>query len=204
MAYTRNWDNTSPAGGSQLSAGDDAIRAMKVDLDERLSSVFEDIDVDPLALKSTAVGSIGAATGKQIILGPHEFAPAQDDDNIAWGADYVTFDNGPNVVMRAPVILPIGVTITLIELLADKSTATQISAVLRGKGFTGTPAAAADKHSAIVRTAAGVGIDSSGALTIAVVADEMLFMEVTGAIGGNARLYGVRITYDASSAAETL
>lgn len=204
MAYTRTWDSTTPTATSQLSAGDDAIRALKVDVEERLSSLVDDIDDDPLALKSTAVGSIGAKTGKQIIIGPHAFTPVADDDNTSWQAAYVQIDDGPNVTLRAPVILPIGAVITKVELLADKNTANQVTGVLRGAGFSATPSAPADKHTALTRTAAGAGIETSGTLSIDVVADELLFVEVAGDTAGNARVYGVRITYDVSNATETL
>lgn len=204
MAFTRTWDSTTPTATSQLSSGDDAIRALKVDVEERLSSLVVDIDADPLELSEDAVGSIGAKTGKQIIIGPHSFQAVDDDDNVSWQAQYVQLDDGPNVTVRAPVILPIGVTITKVELLGDKNTANQISCVLKGAGFSAAPSAPAAKHTALTRTAAGAGIETSGTLSIAVVADELLFVEVAGDTNGNARLYGVRLTYDAGDATETL
>lgn len=204
MAYTRTWDSTTPTATSQLSAGDDAIRALKVDLEERLSSIVDDIDADPMVLAETAVGSIGAKTGKAIIIGPHAFSPVADDDNVSWQAQYVQLDDGPNVTVRAPLLLPIGAVITKVELLGDKNTANQITCVVRGAGFSASPSAPADKHTALTRTAAGAGIETSGTLSIAVVADELLFIEVAGDTNGNARLYGVRITYDVSDATETL
>jgi len=204
MAYTRTWDSTTPTATSQLSAGDDAIRALKVDIEERLSALLEDIDADPPSLQSDIVGTIGSKTGKQIIIGPHAFVPVADDDNTSWEAAYVAIDDGPNFTIRASVVLPIGVTVTKIEMLGDKNTADGITCVLKGAGFSAAPSAPANKHTALSRTAAGVGIEATGTLAIAVVADELLFLEVAGDVNGNARLYGVRITYDASDATETL
>lgn len=204
MAFTRDWDSTTPTATSQLSAGDDAIRALKVDIEERLSSIVEDIDADPMVLSEDAVGSIGAKTGKAIIIGPHAFMPVDDDDNVSWQAQYVQLDDGPNVTIRAPLLLPIGAVITKVELLGDKNTADQITCVVKGAGFSSSPSAPTSKHTALTRTAAGAGIETSGTLSIDVIADELLFIEVAGDTNGNARLYGVRITYDVSDATETL
>jgi len=55
VAYTRDYDVTTPADGDLLSSGDDAIRDFKVDVEERLLSVYKDIDVDPLEPKDASI-----------------------------------------------------------------------------------------------------------------------------------------------------
>lgn len=66
MAHTRTWDNTTPTGGSNLSAGDDAIRNFKVDTDERMQVDHEwatDTTVDG---RHTKVTMLQAAAPTQI------------------------------------------------------------------------------------------------------------------------------------------
>ena len=50
MAHTRNWDNTDPADTDEAKYGAQEMREFKTDVEERLESVFDDIDDDPLEL----------------------------------------------------------------------------------------------------------------------------------------------------------
>src|SRR3990167_10855283 len=51
MAYTQNIDEATPAGSAAANTADDELRAVKRDFKERLESVFEDVDNDPLQMK---------------------------------------------------------------------------------------------------------------------------------------------------------
>jgi len=62
-------DETKPAGGDERRFGDDVIRQHIRAIRQRLSSVFVDIDVDPMVAKpgiipGTAIADLGVATGK--------------------------------------------------------------------------------------------------------------------------------------------
>ena len=58
MAHTRNWDNADPADTDAASAGAQEIREFKEDVGERVESVFNDIDDDPMVLKTGYVPNV--------------------------------------------------------------------------------------------------------------------------------------------------
>src|SRR5688572_18597369 len=68
MAYTNTWAEDIPAGTEQAKTIDNHIRQARLDVGERLASVFEDLDADPMVLKSSAFPAGGAA-GKLNIFG---------------------------------------------------------------------------------------------------------------------------------------
>lgn len=207
MAYTRNWDNTSPAGSAQISGGDNAIRAMKEDIDERLSSVFEDIDADPLVLKSTVVGSIGAGTKKMVISGGF-FQPSADEDDTSYQGRSMVSDNSGDRQLFAPVLLPVGAMITEVEVLWDKRTLSGVQCTLRVVDFD-TALGEADVVQ-IINTTAGVQLTPTGGMApYEVLADTYLYIVTEPTTAGlldadRYTLYGVRITYTVDSVAETL
>lgn len=57
MAYADPLDETAPAGNTKAKLGDDAIRTHIRAIRQRLSSIFVDIDADPLVLKPGVINS---------------------------------------------------------------------------------------------------------------------------------------------------
>lgn len=49
MAYTRVWDDTTPTGSEQAKTIDDLIRNLKVDIQERLNTIFNMTDANFVA-----------------------------------------------------------------------------------------------------------------------------------------------------------
>lgn len=207
MAYTRNWDIASPAGSAQISGGDDAIRAMKEDIEERIESIFEDIDADPLEFKPSVIGAIGSKTGKTMIIPSTAFVAEEDEDDYTYFDQYMQSDNSGSRVLKAPLILPPGVIITEIEYLWNRDGALAGQrGELYGMDFdTGVALNAA--ISTTEETNAGIQLTSSGAMSHEVDPDRVYFirLEPTSIIsGGRLIIYGVRVTYDCGDATETL
>jgi hypothetical protein len=208
MAYTRNWDNTTPAGSSQVSAGDDSIRSMKEDISQRLLSVFVGIDADPLVLKPDVVGSIGAATKKMIVPGV-AFQPSENGtDDVTYQGMSMVSDNSGDRQVFAPLILPPGTVITLVELLSDKRTLAGIECSVIKAPFSVVPVETT-AVGPITNTTAGIQLTSSGAVAYDVTDADYLHIMVVPTTAGllgvdRFTLYAVRITYQATSALETL
>lgn len=81
MAYTNPAiDLTSPADTDLASHGDDEIRAIKRDLKERLETFFEDIDADPLVMKT----SVNGTTLKSGLIAAR---PNPPDSTFYWATD---------------------------------------------------------------------------------------------------------------------
>ena len=68
MAHTRNWDNTDPANTDEAKYGAQEIREFKEDVKERLETLVEDIDDDPLGLAIPEVGADLAAVANKVRL----------------------------------------------------------------------------------------------------------------------------------------
>lgn len=58
MAYTNAWSNAIPAGSVAANFIDDHIRQLRLDIDERLATIVNDIDADPLTLKTNIVDKL--------------------------------------------------------------------------------------------------------------------------------------------------
>ena len=189
MAYTRNLDDTIPLGSAQVSGGDDALRALAKDLKERLTSTFVDPNADPMVIKST---SLPATTGGILIIPGTALQPHFDDDDIEYHEDYWRSDNNANFYATAGFWLPAGYKITLIEVLGDKAAAANFDTKLWIVDFTtGVPTLV----TTVNRSAAGIGISASGALSQNTGNDKFFNIQVVATGGGNFRVYGFRITY---------
>lgn len=70
MAFSHTIDPTAPSGGSLLSNGDDAVRELAAAVLERLTSAFQDPDVDPMLVKNGSISKdqLSTATNLRSIL----------------------------------------------------------------------------------------------------------------------------------------
>jgi len=208
MPYTNAvFDPAAPVGSSQLSAGDNAIRAAKLDIKERMETLVEDFDANPLALIAGLVGTIGAVAGKKMLIASDAFVPEEDQDDWTYFNDYVQTDDSGTRVLKAPVILPPGAIITEIEYLWTRDGAlTGQYGVLCATDF--DVATAFNELFFVEEAGAGVKLTSTGATSI-LIEDNKLYKIlvrplVAGALIGRVQLFGVRITYDTPSAEVTL
>lgn len=203
MAYTNAvFDPSVPAGASQLSGGDDTIRAAKLDLKERLETFFVDVDDDPLVVQSTILDTIGAKNGKKMLIAGIAF---EDATGLGILNDLFYQSNG-NPVRDCFFTLTLapGTVIKTIEALWDKNGNGGCQLDLLSTAFdTGV---AQTTPVTLLETAAGIKLTSSGVITVNVLDTTYLVLRarVTGAVGGQAlHLYAVRVTYDAATT-ETL
>lgn len=82
MAYSNSVDPTKPADGNYLREGDDRIRETRAGFIERLETVFQDINIDPLALRAGIVTNTAladdAVTGAKIAASAVNTSEIQD------------------------------------------------------------------------------------------------------------------------------
>lgn len=208
MAYTRNWDSTAPAGSGQVSAGDDSIRAMKEDLQERLESIFTDIDVDPLTLLPAVMAGAGAQVGRVLLFGPHGFEAVNDNDDTRHNTESFEF-NASGLTGVGSIRLPHGATIQKIEAVMDKGVCANVTFELVKVAYL---TAAQTIIDTVVRAAAGLGLSAGVILNppgIGEVVDINTYHYVGRFTAGafvpplqGPRLYAVRITVDLDSTLE--
>lgn len=197
MAFTRNWNNATPPGTRAAKEIDDAIREFKVDVNDRIATLLDPtttIDTDPLVLKPAITG---AAVARTLVFPPSLCQPGLDDDDVRYDATgYFEGDNNiGHLVSFMPIIIPVGYTIKLFEFYADKLTGASITGRLLSI-LIGTGAVGGLDSGDVVRSTAGVGVGTSGALAYTTLNSEAYFVRFTGINGSRYRIYGARITYD--------
>lgn len=196
MPYTRAWNNATPPGTRAAKEIDDAIREFKVDVDERLETLIDPtttIDDDPLVLKP---GITGTVTGRKMVYPPYLVQPINDDDDVSYADGYFQGDNNTgHLTAYMPITIPVGYVITLFEFYADKIAGASVTGRLLSRLLATGGAGTLDSGD-IVRSAAGVGVASSAALSHTVLDTEACFVKFTGVNGSRYRIYGVVITYD--------
>ena len=209
MAYTDTWDaafNAAPAGGAQVSGGDDQIRQDKLAVYQRLLTLVNDINADPLTLKTAAMGTIGAITGRKLGFGPHLFESRNDEDDTDHQDAYIGM-NTSGLTIVGSLKLPHNATIKKIEASMDRGAAATCSLELYKINLTSGAKTSLDTA---VRGVAGVGI-SAGAIAnppgindvvdVGTYAYSARFF-ADGWIVTSPKLYGVIVTVDIASIAD--
>lgn len=97
MAYTNEWSNIIPAGSANANLIDDHIRQLRLDVEERLSSFFSDIDDDPLV----PIGLDKVVVGRAISLSIDNNSAT----TITWDTEYK--DEGGMYDAGSPTVLTI-------------------------------------------------------------------------------------------------
>jgi hypothetical protein len=191
MSYTRTWDDTIPAGTAQASSIDDSIRALRVDIHERMDEVFNDWLNGPLTLKSSA---LGPSTSKTLILDPHggNFQTDLSSGNLVYEDEYVQ-SPGTGPAFKIPFILPVGSTITKIQYYGERVDASAWQAQCKKCGLNLSPVAE-NLHSPLETSNTGVQMVDTGTISVAILADTKYFLQWNG--DGIYRAYGAKIFYD--------
>lgn len=192
MPYTRVWSDATPAGSRAANEIDDAIREFKVDVRERMNSFIVDWLADPVVLQA-AFG--GAKTGKRLVFGPFGGSPTLDEDDLSWTDEYMQMDNTAGRDHRVPIILPTGITITLVQFIVDRNSGINVTVQLRSRTFdtVSTSASAASATTA----AAGIQVIDSGVVSILTDDATSWNVKVVHPGGGaRPRYYGCRVTYN--------
>lgn len=190
--YTRNWLDTVPPGTRVAKEIDDAAREFRVDVHERMLTVFDSFGEDktiPVVLKGIYSG---AAVDRPLTFGPHFLQSTDDEDDVQIIHQYVTLDN-INKSQYGQLPIPVGYVIKKCEVWMDpngKATVTTIYSTVNPS--TGTVTALSGS---LTRSTAGIGIVSSGALAVTVT-DPMYVVVQCSCTGGSlnkARIYGFRV-----------
>ncbi|PIQ16431.1 MAG: hypothetical protein COW67_03015 [Flavobacteriales bacterium CG18_big_fil_WC_8_21_14_2_50_32_9] len=188
MPFTRVWNNTTPAGTRAAKEIDDAIREFKVDVFERLSQLFVDLDVDPIEL----VPKFGPkATDRVIVIGPQSINSFNDEDDVTYRDNY--FEGDPaGETARMRITLPVGYTLKLFEASVDKNLGTSVTADLKVVNI--NSGLVTSLSGPLVRSVGSIGLVTSAPLSHVIQNNEYLMAFFSGT--NRYRIYGVRLTYD--------
>lgn len=138
MAYTNAWTVSVPAGSAPANQIDDYMRRTRLDIQERLLSVFDNMTDDPVVVKDSIKGKV---IGKRMIIPYTSFVlddPSSDAvtyEGSDTGDDPMIIVNSSAGPVRASVILPGGITITRIQWLLDNTDSNQITLKLLAANF---------------------------------------------------------------------
>ena len=195
MPYTNAWSNVIPAGTILARQLDDHIRQVRLDVAERMADLVEDWTADPVVPKEIWKGAV---TGKKLIV-PAAFGMI--DTNAALDV----IENGAGIQNSAsqfviPLPLPLGVTVTLVELLADRRSNASITWDLYVKSFSG---AAAVSQASVLHNIAGDVISATGVLALVTDADSWMYVLVNTS-GAAKDIYAARVTYNTPDARNTI
>lgn len=192
MAFTRSW-TIRPAGTVQAKQIDDEIRYLREDIEERMEQLLVDNwSIDPLVLKDSVSGRVFGKTITIPGVAFHKDGGNYNASNTGFDASSYT-DSDPLI---APLELPVGCTIKLMEVLGNRGSAGSIQVRLHRHAF------ATVANTVLITTVAvggaGAQLVESGVLaeTIATNAYYTIDVDAPGTAGNIYYLYAVRITYD--------
>ena len=214
MAYTRPWTKTTPPGSQAANTADDEIRNLREDLEERIALFATGwstgAPTDPIVPTALVKGNV---VGKTIIIHHSGFEPTSNFTvefgggfgNLFSTADsrFLEHNAGDAAVrvVRCPLILPVGVTITELAAVLNRNGATNFSCTLLYDSFdaapatTGTISAGTTANGIQLKTVAGPHV---------VAADRTYYLTVDFPASQAARFYAARIKYDTPSHLNTL
>jgi len=198
MAYTRTWDNAAPPNARDANEIGEAIRELRVDIQQRLASFFEDIDVDPLVPNDTYSG---AATDRVLILSPFDIPEA---DNIAQdlGAGYVSLTTGGSAgTARKPLVIPVGYTITELALAMSITNGDTTTFSLRCVDITTGAETNISGDQAIAGTGS-LAVNTSGALAHVVTNVQQFYVTIALDADNVTNVYGFRLKITKSTNAQ--
>lgn len=188
MPYTNPWDVTRPPGTTPARNIDDEIRALRLDIEERLEDILvKDFSEDPLELQDEFEGKF---EDKVVLLAHTAF---NGSNTIDWNIDgYLRF--GATAV-SAPIVLAPTAVIKKVELLVFRALSGTGTLRLRSREFS-----AGDSTTVHLTTTLGFSVGAfgigeiSGEVTIA--SNRMYMVELASSQANAFRIYGARITYD--------
>lgn len=201
MAYTNEWDTTSPPGGELAKKIDDHIRRLRLDLHERFNTLLKDdgMNEDPIVLKDELIGKVAT---KKLLIPPWSF------QNTVGGQKY--FDNRvqPSAVdapLYASVVLPSGVTITRVDIVFDLNATASLTWSLQRVSYDFSAPGAAEILLAVNENQQGRRAGVADNLNIAVT-DEYVYAVVVDSnnTSQDLRIYGMRVWYSCPDSRFTL
>ena len=180
------WLETQPLGTADSGTIDDIIRALKVQIRERMNDIVVDWTADPVVLKTTSISK----TGLKEFVAPFGLSILSGSLGVDSEEKFVQITGGVN---NGYIDIPArtGTKITKIEALIDPNGNTVLWTT-RKTSFTATPAS----------TTIGTGSATGGPLVAIVLlftgAETVGDVYFTAFFDGNGtwNFYGLRITYD--------
>lgn len=200
MAYSNTWATTIPLGSSQASNLDDAIRQLRLDLNERFDGfVFEDMTADPLAIQQS---SFGAKEDKKMVIPYTSFIIEPSEGNaFEYNTGFVTVNANAQPV-KASLMLAVGTTIKRVEWLVSTDDAALFSLRLRSGSFE-APSTVIDDLT-LSKTSSGQEMVDSGEVGIQVDGQRYFWLEADKQDSTAAfSIWAVRITYSAPDGRST-
>ena len=199
MPHTNPWNVTDPPGTELAKNIDNSIRKLRVDIGDRFADFMVDVSADPVVLKPEYRGNV---IGKQKLISFAAFNCDTSGKEAEYRAGYLLAftDTGG---MFADCDIPVGCTITKVEVLVDVGDAASAEFDLYSRPFAagaGRPSSLAAQVSlAHISTAAGgTALMTTGVLAVVVAAGNIYYIgiEGIGAAGNSFDIFGARITYD--------
>lgn len=203
MAHTNPWNVTDPPGTEQAKNIDNHIRKLRVDVGDRATDIVVDVLADPWQLKPDAQAPV---VDKQLLIAFADFKTTTIGKEAVYtvGRLYAFTDTDG---LYAAVPVPVGCTITKIEVLADVGDASDVTWTFYNRSFAAggaRPASTTAQNSLATLVTAGAGVKNmaSGVLAIVVSAAFVYYLgiEAGGPAGNSFDLYGARITYTSPNA----
>lgn len=194
MAYTRDWNNATPAGTRAAKEIDDAAREHKVDIYERFLTLLDpatDFDDDPLVLKAELTGLV---EGKIKIV---PFCSFVMDGADASGDNYRSNRLVIPAIaagIYAPVIMPPGAVITKIEWVVSNDDTNTLTAKFRSV-IAGTVLTEVDEN-VLTSNTSGTHLMTSGVLAITIANNKSYYLTIDKGTGTAYAICSVIITYD--------
>jgi hypothetical protein len=205
MAYDNAWSKVIPAGSVAANLIDDHIRQVRLDLEQRLEDVVEDMTADPIIVNSSVKKTIHWSKGNQ-----YKLTVLADDNWLGFNIGDGFFTLSPGAVSDTlqwiiPLDLPPGVTLTdVVARVYRDSGATVSMAILE---HTDTPT---KNQIGSTQTSASTGwhdLSQTGLTHVIDEADSYLVQVLLTADGSNAtsaRLLHLTVEYDRDFALQGL
>lgn len=197
MAYTNEWSNIVPAGSEQAATADDHMRRIRLDVSERMETIANWTE-DPITLKDEAIPFNAV---KQMIIHGCAFQVLDDGTGANYGDSGLDPVSNTAEPLRAPLILPTGVTVSSIEWLVNNGDAAELSLEVISIAF--DLSLSQTVHSTLTVTSSGIGIQIQ-TTDFVITEGRAYFLKADKGGGASFGLHAVRVNYIPNSALETL
>lgn len=211
MAYTNVWSAANPPGSQAANTADDELRKLRLDIEERMATIVTGWGTagatDPIVPRDVIKGDVVGKT-----LWYHHSAFEQDVayDNVNLvntfnrTALYMEHNAGDSNIRVAwlPLVLPVGVTITLVGVAVNRNGGTNMTCRFLSNTYIGTGPVVIGTASTIANGFAN-NVEPGG-VPLVTVANTMYYVEVSFPLGTPSRLYGLRLVYNTPDCRITL
>lgn len=200
MSYTNVWSDTIPLGTDLASTIDDSIRQLRLDIHDRMNSIVSDWTADPVVLQPNVAI---ATTQKNLFI--HHSAFHKDDDRSTElrTAEKVTVTPfATSTLLWAPVVLPIGATITGVVFNLTQGVGLPCNIKLRKVVFNTapTPPVASDILTFVTDNSTFKEYIINGSYTV--LNNDVLFLEVQ--LFAVSEFYNAAVTYNITDISQTV